>query len=205
MLDSHSKYNKSVRQIFGPWEGSYLQGPALITLLLAPLGSLLQPDLYVNQAFNARLSLSFFSRATYEPSFQCAALPELFLQSYIWTKLSMCGSPWAFSPELHMNQAFNAWLSLSFFFRATYEPSFQRAPRSACFFLVAYLAHSSTLMMKTVRSSETSINFYQTTWRHISEDTTRYKTLCPYFSWITLASATSFAYVGSEVLTAVVM
>lgn len=38
--------------------------------------------------------------------------------------------------------------------------------------LFACSAHSSTLKMEEVHSSKTSVNFYQTTRRHIPEDST---------------------------------
>jgi hypothetical protein len=44
---------------------------------------------------------------------------------------------------------------------------------SLCFrFLVGYSVYSSTLEMEAVRSSETSVNFYQTTRRQIPENST---------------------------------
>jgi hypothetical protein len=41
---------------------------------------------------------------------------------------------------------------------------------AACFMLDSYLAYYSTLKMKAVCSSETSIDFQRTTWRYIPED-----------------------------------
>jgi hypothetical protein len=40
---------------------------------------------------------------------------------------------------------------------------------AACIMLVACLAHSSTLKMEAVYSSEMLVNFYQITWRHFPD------------------------------------
>jgi hypothetical protein len=42
------------------------------------------------------------------------------------------------------------------------------------YLLVAYFPYPSTLKMETVRSSETSVNFYQTTYYKIPENGTLY-------------------------------
>jgi hypothetical protein len=46
---------------------------------------------------------------------------------------------------------------------------------AVCILLVACLAYFSTLKMDAVYSSEMSVNFYQTTWHHIPEDSTLLK------------------------------
>jgi hypothetical protein len=45
---------------------------------------------------------------------------------------------------------------------------------AACFLLVSCLAHFSTLNMEAESSSETSVNFYQTTRCYIPEDTLKH-------------------------------
>jgi hypothetical protein len=46
----------------------------------------------------------------------------------------------------------------------------------ACLSLVSCLAHSSTLKMEMIRSSETSVDFHRAIRRYILEDRNRYNT-----------------------------
>jgi hypothetical protein len=46
------------------------------------------------------------------------------------------------------------------------------------FILISYFAYSSALMMEATCSSETSVDFQQTTWRYIAEDRTLYNHHC---------------------------
>jgi hypothetical protein len=45
-------------------------------------------------------------------------------------------------------------------------------------FRFSCLAYSSTLKMEATRSSETSVDFYRTTWRYIPEDRTLHNYIC---------------------------
>jgi hypothetical protein len=47
---------------------------------------------------------------------------------------------------------------------------FEKAALVICLLLVSRLAYSLSLEMEAIHSSEISVNFYQTTWFHIPED-----------------------------------
>jgi hypothetical protein len=61
--------------------------------------------------------------------------------------------------------------------RPTSKPGLLQAPTHTCIWtrfsmwLVVWLTYFSTLKTEAVQSSETSLNFYQTTWHHITERT----------------------------------
>jgi hypothetical protein len=49
-----------------------------------------------------------------------------------------------------------------------------KSSKQRLFLLVSCLAYSSTLKMQAIRLLETLMNFYQTIWRYISEDSTHH-------------------------------
>jgi hypothetical protein len=66
-------------------------------------------------------------------------------------------------------------------------------PRSLCLPPAFTLAScSSTLKMETICSSETSVDFQQTTWRYIPEDSTLHLHLANYFNYNDIITAHNF-------------
>jgi hypothetical protein len=56
--------------------------------------------------------------------------------------------------------------------------AWNKALLAACFMLVPYLAYSSNPKMETICSSETSVDFYRTTWHYIPEVRTPHSHRC---------------------------
>jgi hypothetical protein len=78
-----------------------------------------------------------------------------------------------FSPNLHQILVSHVWFILY----------------TVCFLVLSCLVHSSTLKTEAVCSSETSVDFYQTTWHYTPEDSTLHNHQCE-----NLKSKRNFSY-----------